>query len=565
VEYPGGVLIGNRNNSPVADFITYDFSDFEILYAEIESSAFGAGAAAGLHLILGIEVGIRDGGYYTWFTDDSFSDFTLLNLDFSESLENSIPLIEISASNPEFELELTEGVTLVGRVPTGADTENSSNDNSSSISAFGRSETKFLALEADLDALLVRFLSKVSVAGPIIKGLGETIFAEHKFDLGDYVSFIGKKKVVFSATALDIGAEAGLVLTENVELDIGGNDGVADVRVTVTHDNGTPGNTLDDETGIGVLGGTVVLPEPIAGPDPRGTNVDIIGDITTIVQYSLLNPAFEHKIGLAISAAFTIEALQAELGGSWIPSWLQFSFGPLFSAELPDGGINLDLGTLFTNDFNISPSAFNTVTETYSTFFTDTLAPTQTEADLENPNAREIIFAYREAQIANAADSAATFGDLWNNDPGQNEAIIAAGTNNVTAAPGTLPANAATTPFTWTWDGTIDAISNTITAGSQNFIIINPIDNTGVLPLQDIEANVRTVNLFDTTTLFASNVGHDLTLAQSESLLDVMNTNQARGLETHYGANQHVSLIPVMIEGNAGDDLLVMYDDSQNL
>ena len=352
-EMPGGILIPTHGvASAIPDTYSVSFPQFDLLNASLSTEGFKEGARAGLHFVLGVQAGLRNGEYWSWFKDGTFDDVTFIDIDFSEPLENSIPLVEISTASPSLELELTEGITITASLPTGADTEAEvvfRDGDAPVITASGASGDRFISLDADLDELLVRFASKIPGVGAVIKGLGETVFAEHKFDLNDYLPIVPRGKLVLSATALDIGASAGLVITEENTLNFGGTDDTPDLSIAVRHDNGTPDNMLDDgETRFTALGGTVTFDRPVYNapvvPGQEGLQqVADLGEITVSAIYGLNNVRFDHKIGLGLNTVFTIEALKAELGGSWVPSSLQVNFGPLLSLELPEGGYTLDL------------------------------------------------------------------------------------------------------------------------------------------------------------------------------------------------------------------------------
>ncbi|MBS0125255.1 calcium-binding protein [Thetidibacter halocola] len=567
---PGGILIDTWNSGQTGIPQTFDvsFDAWTLHRASLETSGFGSGASAGLHFVLGIEAGLRNGSYWHWFGGDDFADFKLIDLDFSEPLENSIPLVEISSASPEFELELTQGITITARLPTGADTEaqvSYSSGDAPVITASGASDTRFISLDADLDELLVRFASKIPGVGAVIKGLGETVFAEHKFDLNDYIPFIPRGKLVLSATALDIGASAGLVITEKNTLDFGGGDTTPDVAVTLRSDNGTPTNMLDDQVLTTTLGGTVTFDRPIynAPVKPGQEGMEQVGDIGEInvhATYSLPDVRFDHEIGLGLNAVFTIEALQAELGGSWVPSFLQVAFGPLLSLELPDGGFTLDLFSVPLPGFDMASNAFNTVTDTYEIFFTTELAPGQsTEADLESPNARQAVIDYREARQQNSKETAAALNDLFTVP--FRELAIGAGVSNLIPTDGGGPYTGGA--FLATWDGNQNSIISDVRVYNGLYAINTFPDNAGRL----------TANMSDAasggTMLLGSPMRFDTANISAQTLLLAM--GQPSGQWVHHtwdvfsGTDRTLSTQTAMdvIGGDYGD-VLVWFDDGFN-
>lgn len=557
VEMPGGIRIdtvGTGQTIPA----TFDVSinEWTLIGATLETSGFSAGAKAGLHFILGVEAGLRNGEYFSWFKDGTFDDVKLIDIDFSEPLESSIPLVEISTASPELELQLTDGITITASLPTGADTEAEvafRTGDSATITAKGSSGDQFISLNADLDELLVKYASKIPGVGAVIKGLGETVFAEHKFDLNDYLPIIPRGKLVLSATALDIGASTGLVITEENTLDFDGNDTVPNVTVTLRSDNGTPDYLLDDQTRSTALGGTVAFDRPVYNPAATGPNdVPDIGEISVQATYALNDVRFDHKIGLGLNTVFTIEALAAELGGSWVPSALQVNFGPLLSLELPDGGFNVDLFSVPLPGFDVATGAFNSVTETYNVFFTTELAPGQnTEADLEQPNARQAIIDYREARQVNLAETAALLDDLFTGSFQQ--ISILAGFNNFNPAP-------TGGDFLMVWDGEQDSqVTGNRTAGG--LTAINPVNKgTGRL----------TVNVADTingTSLLTNAMGYDVSDPSDQTLLLAMGNASAQWVQYTWdkfsGADRTLQTqVALDVIGGDYGDVLFWFDDA---
>lgn len=371
------------------DMMLFDYTEFEVVASEIttagfatpESSSIGK-IGAGLDLIIEISSGFRNVTFGHWFGEEGPFDFTLLNVD------EQIALIEVNPLAPEFSLDLTDGVTLTARLPTGASiSESTSSNGGGTVSGAGVSDTQFLSLDADLDALLVRMLEKISFppVTAIAKFLGEVVFAEHTYDAGDYIPFIGEGKVAFNLTLLDITANAGLNVTEEVSLDINrpGTE-IPDIIITLVSDNGTAGDTSDDITTRGLLGQVLSL----RSPDTTG-----LGNAIVTATYEINRGTFFHGVGVGINASISIDALSGYLSGSWVPDALAFSFGPMFSTQIPEGGLQINLGNLYEDTFEIDGSVFNTETETYSVFYVeDALAPTNWNPDL--PNAEETLYNY---------------------------------------------------------------------------------------------------------------------------------------------------------------------------
>ncbi len=401
VTLPGAIVSGNA--------MTFDFRNYQVTSSSITTAGFGTPESssvgkigAGLDLIVEAQTGFRDIVFGHWFGEEGPSSFDILNI------KERITLLEVSPLNPEFVLNLTEGVTLTARLPTGASIDESRSSNGGGkVFGEGASDRQFLSLDADIDALLVRMLEKISFppVTVIAKFLGEVVFAEHSYDIGDYLPFVGKGKAAFNFTLLDITANAGLNVTEEVSLDINKpkenptDADIPDILVTLVSDNGTPGDSSDDKTTRGALGQVLSLDSPVN----QG-----VGDAIITATYSVNRASFFHGVGVGINASITIDALQGYLTGSWVPEALRFSFGPLFTTQIPEGGFQVNLGNIYEDTFEVAGSAFNTETEKYKVLFVDpALAPTGWQPNL--PNAEEALYGFFAAAHANRVATQANY------------------------------------------------------------------------------------------------------------------------------------------------------------
>ncbi|WP_272490667.1 hypothetical protein [Mesobacterium pallidum] len=471
---PGGLLIETRNaegqlvNAAPSGTFSLDFSDYRLVASTLETEGFSSSAAAGLDFVLGLEAGLRNAEYFYWGGGDTLPDLTLLDIDWTG--DDAIPLITIEAAQPELELELNKYITISARMPTGADTDSQVTygiGDAPTITASGASDTRFIELSVDLDELLVQFAGKLPGVGAVIKGLGETVFAEHEFDLADYVPLIPRDKLVVKATALDISANTGIVITEKSQLDFGGGTTDPRVQVTLVSDNGTPDFGADDQTEVIWLGEEATFLRPVHVQGATGASaVPDLGDITVSATYTLPEVTLDHDVGFGLNSVFEISALQAELTGGWVPSRLQVSFGPLLSLELPDGGFTFDLFSLDLDPFRLQDGAFNTISDEYEIFFTTELAPDQTtETDLEAENARQAIIDYRLERAANVAEAVSAFGDLID---GHTQFAIGPGADNLLQ---TVAGNANVFAV---WDGFQDSLI-TRTRGAEDFYVVKPL------------------------------------------------------------------------------------------
>ncbi|MCA8883405.1 MAG: hypothetical protein KDA50_06620 [Rhodobacteraceae bacterium] len=484
VSYTPGIdvslALANTGNTDVS----FDLTRWNVRSARVDSVGFSGSPGAGLDFVLNLELGFRNIHWFAFFASGDEPDFKLIDI------QERVPIIEIK---PEFEIsgQLYPGIELFARLPTGADTEGAS-VGSVVVAASGFSDTKFIELNVDIDELFVELASKIPQVGAIIEKIGEIVFFDESFDLADYIPYVPRGKFELSATVLDIDANAGTVLTEDVSLDIGGGDTTPDVRVVLRSDAGTPSDFSDDvvvQTTLGQVA-NVRMPLPNAlGPD--GTSV-----VTVTGYYDLTDIQYAHSVGLGIDAALTIRALQAEFGGAWVSDDLSFSFGPLLDLTFPDGGFQAKLFDFFNDDFALptgtyaatptsgtdptswgyAQGAFNREIDTYEVFVTD-VSPSGW--DPEAPNAAQRVYEYKAALAQNQATTVATFGHLWNNDPAQDVKTALAGRNN--------PAPAGSSDVSRLWFGHLSS-DITLNANANNYTVVNV--DPSVAPDDVLGANV---------------------------------------------------------------------------
>ena len=372
----------------------FDFSNYDITHADLESTGFSVGPKAGIDLILGFQFGLRDISYAVFGIKGSAGDISIVNVD------QAITLFSVGPGDLELPFDLGYGLELTLRVPSGADTSGTST--TPIVTSDGFSDSPFLHLSADLDELLTSLLKKVPFppAAAVANVLENTIFATFEFDLNDYVPGIGKGIFGIEATVLDIGATIGATVSEQLSLDFSNGDGVTpDVDITLRSDNGTVGDLTDDVITTAKLGDNDVT---LQGPGYEG-----LGPVTVTATYELGDPRFSHNIGIDLVGSFTIEALKAATTG-YIGEKLGVTFGPLLSLEFPEGGFRLNvIPSVYSNSFNLAPGAFNTVTDSYQVFYSST-AP-QGIVDFDKPGVVQELIAYNEVRQINIAASNATF------------------------------------------------------------------------------------------------------------------------------------------------------------
>ncbi|NBZ86338.1 calcium-binding protein [Stagnihabitans tardus] len=372
----------------------FDFSNYSITQADLDSTGFSVGPKAGIDLVLGFQFGLRDISYSVFGIKGSAGDISIVNVD------ENITLFSVGPGDLELPFDLGYGLELTLRVPSGADTTGTSTK--PIVTSDGFSDSPFLDLSADLDELLTSLLKKIPFppAAAVANVLEQTIFATFEFDLNDYVPGIDKGIFGIEATVLDIGATIGATVSEQLSLDFSNGDGVTpDVDITLRSDNGTVGDLTDDVITTAKLGDNDVT---LQGPGYEG-----FGPVTVTATYELGDPRFTHNIGIDLVGSFTIEALKAATTGM-IGEKLGVKFGPLLSLEFPEGGFRLNvIPSVYSNSFNLAPGAFNTITDSYQIFYSST-AP-QGIVDFDKPGVVQELIAYNEVRQINIAASNATF------------------------------------------------------------------------------------------------------------------------------------------------------------
>lgn len=534
-------------NKPDAIFagsnIAFDFTRVDVTSATVGSVGFGNSLAdgdrvgAGLDLIIEIEAGLRNVEFEHWFGSETSDGFKLIDLD------HTINLIGVDLDDPELTIE-KGAFSFTARLPRGANVEGSSQ--SAVVAGDGVSDVRFLELNVDLDQLLTDLLEKIPLppVKAIAKVLSETVFAEHEFDLNDYIPFIPKDKFEFNFTLLDIGAGAGLNITEDVIVDItGDNNTTPEIRVTLLSDNGTPGDTRDDVSRTGIIGDKVSgshLELNFTGPTPGGlTEVGNVGDITFSAVYELVEAKVTHLVGLAATASLTIDALQGQLAGSWVPEALRFSFGPLLSLEFPEDGFAVKLGDLFEDSFIMDMDEFNTETAEYSVFFASSdVAPSGWNPALVG--ARDAVYGYFEDVQENVDAAIDDFGLAGFVTEGE----------NVNDAPDYDFSSQANTQFIWTggFDATDVVLREAANDQSHSVIVDSTGGTTGLRggllnqpgsgSLGDYNSNANFVNIAWASMALPDSV-----------LLYFLNGKE-------FNSEQSASVV-----GGDGSDLLLMYKD----
>ncbi|MFK7876684.1 MAG: hypothetical protein AB8B71_13040 [Paracoccaceae bacterium] len=388
VKYPDIVF-----DSPSENTVAFDFTDVTVTKATSQSTGISAPVQvdipgkddpldlpAGLRLsmIVGAEFGIESISVPTLFSGTkNYDGFPIIPF-----AETDITLFQLDARNSTQSFKLGDGLSLKLRLPTGAST-NGESTGSTIVSDKGYSAAPFVSLNGDLDKLLVKLIKSLPGVGTVVGTfLEKTLFVEVEEDLSDYIPFLDKEWLTFEVTLVDLGATAGLHITEEISVDIGydetedlpdfqalggtnnvndffsgifdpiedpGKDKTPNVKVVLRSDQGTPDNLLDDTITTGFLGDVINVPDPINSAAP--------GEVTVDAWFDVESAKVSHSVGLGGKFSVSVSVLAAGIGGS-IGEKLGISFGPLFYQELPPGGLKVDLVNFFTRRFDLEGGTF---------------------------------------------------------------------------------------------------------------------------------------------------------------------------------------------------------------
>ena len=540
VVFPSVIELAGPGEVPVT--VSFDFTSWEMAQASLVTEGFDIGARVGLDLIVGISAGLRDLNFSTPLLSFVEEQVSFLNVD------ERVNIFSLSLSNPSLTFDANDILSLTARLPTGADTS-ASTTGSTSVTAEGYSTTRFVEIEADLDALLVRLTQSLPVVGQAIQTLGETVFLEREFDLADYVTILPEDAFSLSVTALDVSLGTGAVVRERVGVSIDDGTGTPDVGVVLRSDNGTPDDLTDDVIQRGALGAVTMLDTPTT----QGS-----GTMTVEATYTVDRAVLTHDIGLGINTSFRVRALEASLGGAFLPQNLSMSFGsigPLLDIELPDNGWNIPLPYFITDQFDIAEGAFNEVSQSYEIFYTSDVP---VGFDLNDPNAQTAIFEYQRASANNLESSIATFEDLWASNPDQIVELATAGSHS--AGPG-----GELSGVSLIWDGTVDSAINMWQGLTpSNFTIVDPIAPNSSFPATALRANLSRSSV-SVQEVFASDLAASSSASQRLSFLNSLGSTSF-SLAYRYGtsSNTHTLLTPNAIEVQGGDlsDVIVAFSRS---
>lgn len=379
------------SSSSATTIMEFDFTDYKIVQSTFSSIGFGnavddeQSVGAGLEIYAEMAAGIRNMGFYGpipgGIDNFDFGSVTLFDLD------ESATIIELDDDNRSFEYEIpnTDGSKIYLAIPTGANTVGSNEDPTlNSIEARGRSNDRFFELDADLDKLLTTVMSYIP--NPYVQAaadaLENSIFLEQSYDEGGFE---------IALTMVDIHGKLTATVTEEFKLDIdrdgeytffdSDGDGEIDdlkvkpnVTVSLISDNGTPFDTSDDTTlKTGYLGDVITVDAPSFG----------LGTATVRAEYAIASARLDQSMGLDLSMLMNVSVLSGSFGGSLVPSFLEFEFGPFFKEDFPKDGYTLPLPGLITNTFTVSGNAFSTDSDSYEVFYAnDREAPNSWDDEL---------------------------------------------------------------------------------------------------------------------------------------------------------------------------------------
>ncbi|WP_370302351.1 hypothetical protein [Pseudooceanicola sp.] len=416
VGLPNAVITPERlpGQFPVGAVMEFDFTDFDVTRSTISTVGFGRTpdqapdpvAEAGIDLEAALAAGIRDAGFYGpipgGIDNFDFPDIRFFGVNFEKDLKalglsNTI-LSRTAFEDPYvFDIGFADGRAiqtisprasellkslgeLSFQAPQGANLFGSTNG-TARAEALGVSDLDFLHWSIDVDRFITTILReipdpRIQKAAAILKN---TVFLDKEFSIGRGLDVL--IKVVDLSQILTLGVKETLA----VDLNRAGTR-IPNIDIQLVSDHGTPNDPTDDLTTTGKLGEKLYLLSPAKG----------FGTAQIDATFSVDEARFDHEVSLTGGSYFQVDILQGRFGGSVVPDFLEFDFGPIFSEKFIQNEPGKTLGTTFTESFSIPGHKFNLETDTYEVFWVeDRLAPT--DWDPEVPRFEDDVIDYFEA------------------------------------------------------------------------------------------------------------------------------------------------------------------------
>ncbi|MEX0338075.1 MAG: hypothetical protein AB3N11_03450, partial [Arenibacterium sp.] len=421
--YAPGTALADRPGARMA----FDFSDYNVVDGKVETVGFSTDekaetkdprAKSGIDLIVDFSAGIRefsidgplpgvgdivngivnvgraaiDGiasfgssigsalgfGLIDTLTGDP-DEYSVSNVSFFDENEK-VTLVERKAGQEEFR----PSIPTVGdyfefylKAPIGANTSGES-EGSGSVTATGKSSERFIGLEADIDALLLKLLDSFQATKPVAEALGKTVFWEG--NVLNWASFdeglsIPDSLANFALTVVDLTGGLGLKVDEEFTVDI--NDKATwtpNVNIHLKADNGSEAR--------GKLGDTLYLESPKTG----------FGSTNVTATFTLGDVQAEHTAQIKLEGYFNVKILEGEIsvGGKKLAG-----FDALYDEDVLEAEI-ADLGKEWSESYTVNGAQFGQQQEVYSVFYVeDRLAPKGW--DPEDASFENDLYAYFES------------------------------------------------------------------------------------------------------------------------------------------------------------------------
>jgi Ca2+-binding RTX toxin-like protein len=400
VGLPNAVVIpayapGTSLDDRLGAIMSFDFRDYSIIEASVSTVGFSTdkdadpdpGARSGLDMIMEFGAGIRE--FYIngpipeidlgWFgTIPDPDDYKVTNVSFFDE-DFSLTLFERGPGDEEFRPSIPkigDYFEFYLKTPKGANTSGTSD--TSTVTARGSSDERFLGIEGDVDAILLALAGKIPEPNTkvVVEALSKTVFwegnllnwAEADISIPDGLANV-------ALTVVDLTAGLGLTVAEEFTLDFTDpKTGLPNVYVHLLADNGK-------ETS-GKLGQILTLESP----------KENFGTTKVTATYTLGDVRANHSAFIDLDAYFNIKIFEGEIS---VVGKSLGSFGPLVDEDV----IKVDLvrlGDGWSEEYTVNGVYFGKEFGYYDIFYVeDRLVPNGW--DPERPSFETDLYAYFEA------------------------------------------------------------------------------------------------------------------------------------------------------------------------
>jgi Ca2+-binding RTX toxin-like protein len=388
--YAPGTDLADRNGA----IISFDFTDYSIIESSVSTIGFNTdedadpdpGASSGLDFIMEFGAGIRE-----FYVNGPFPEIDLgflgtipdpdkyraTNVSFFDE-DFTFTLFERGPGDEEYRPNIPkigDYFEFYLKTPKGADLSGTSN--SSTVTARGSSDERFLGVEGDVDAILLALAGQIPEPNTklVVEALSRTVFWEgNLLNWSEVDLSIPSSLANIDLTVVDLTAGLGLTVAEEFTLDFNNQEtGLPDVFIHLLADNGSEA--------YGKLGDVLTIESP----------KENFGTTKVFATYTLGEVLAKHSAFIDLDAYFNVKIFEGEI------SILGRRLGG-FDALVDEDVIKVDLlrlGDGWSEEYTVDGVYFGKEHDSYSVFYVeDRLVPDAW--DPERPSFETDLYAYFE-------------------------------------------------------------------------------------------------------------------------------------------------------------------------